>query len=237
MFERFKKDKDRTKVEARTKAEAKGNVINVPTSWSEISLETMDKIAEISNNKNYTDEQRETEFIKLLTCLSDNDIDNMNIVDYQKILGSLKFLNQPISKVLPSSSITLNDKLYNVLLYPSRMTAAQFLDYKTIMASDMKHKTARLIACFVVPEGSNYADETYNPDDVVNDIYKYMSIEYAYGLTFFFESQYKAFATGILAYSIREIKKDKTLPQEMKSQVLKKLEEVKAIMKNGGSTE
>ena len=235
MFERFRIAKARTKVKAKTKVKA--NIINVPTSWSEISLETMDKIAEISNNKLYTDEQRETEFIKLLTGLSDNDIDNMNIVDYQKILGSLKFLNQPISKVLPSSSIILNDKLYDVLLYPSRMTAAQFLDYKSIMASDMKHKTARLIACFVVPEGSEYADESYNPDDVVNDIYKYMSIEYAYGLTFFFESQYKAFATGILAYSIREIKKDKTLPQEMKNQVLKKLQEVKAIMKNGGSTE
>ena len=229
MFERFKKD--------RTKVKDKANVINVPTSWSEISLEVMDKIAEISNNKNYTDEQRETEFIKLLTGLTDTDIDNMNIVDYQKILGSLKFLNQPISKVLPSSSIILNGKTYNVLLYPSRMTAAQFLDYKTIMSSDMKHKTARLIACFVVPEGSEYADESYNHDDVVNDIYKYMSIEYAYGLTFFFESQYKAFATGILAYSIREIKKDKELPQEMKNQVLKKLQEVKAIMKNGGSTE
>ena len=64
-----------------------------------------------------------------------------------------------------------------------------------------------------------------------------MSIEYAYGLTFFFEIQYRAFATGILAYSIQEIKKDKEMPQEMKSQVLKKLQEVKAIMKNGGFTE
>lgn len=226
MFERFRKPKSKT-----------GKIINVPTSWSEISLETMDNIAEISNNSIYTDEQRETEFIKLLTGITDDDIDNMNIVDYQKILNSLKFLNQPISKVLPKDSITLNNKTYSVLLYPSRMTAAQFLDYKTIMASDMNHKTARLIACFVVPEGAKYADDSYNPDDVVNDIYKYMSIEYAYGLTFFFESQYKAFATGILAYSIQEIKKDKEMPQEMKNQVLKKLQEVKAIMKNGGLTE
>ena len=226
MFERFRKPKSKT-----------GKIINVPTSWSEISLETMDKIAEISNNSIYTDEQRETEFIKLLTGLTDDEIDNMNIVDYQKILNSLKFLNQPISKVLPQASIKLNNKTYSVLLYPSRMTAAQFLDYKTIMASDMNHKTARLISCFVVPKGAKYADDTYNPDDVVNDIYKYMSIEYAYGLTFFFESQYKAFATGILAYSIKEIKKDKEMPQEMKNQVLKKLQEVKAIMKNGGLTE
>lgn len=226
MFERFKKPKSKT-----------GKIINVPTSWSEISLETMDKIAEISNNSSYTDEQRETDIIKLLTGITDDEIDNMNIVDYQKILNSLKFLNQPISKVLPKDSIELNNKTYNVLLYPSRMTAAQFLDYKTIMASDMNHKTARLIACFVVPKGAQYADDSYNPDDVVNDIYKYMSIEYAYGLTFFFESQYKAFATGILAYSIQEIKKDKEMPQEMKSQVLKKLQEVKAIMKNGGFTE
>lgn len=226
MFERFRKPKSKT-----------GKIINVPTRWAEISLETMDKIAEISNNSIYTDEQRETEFIKLLTDLTDDDIDNMNIVDYQKILNSLKFLNQPISKVLPKDSITLNNKTYNVLLYPSRMTAAQFLDYKTIMASDMNHKTARLIACFVVPEGAKYADDSYNPDDVVNDIYKYMSIEYAYGLTFFFESQYKAFATGILAYSIQEIKKDKEIPQEMKNTVLQKLQEVKAIMKNGGFTE
>ena len=226
MFERFKKPKSKT-----------GKIINVPTSWSEISLEVMDKIAEISNNNSYTDEQRETDIIKLLTGITDDEIDNMNIVDYQKILNSLKFLNQPISKVLPQASIELNNKTYSVLLYPSRMTAAQFLDYKTIMASDMNHKTARLIACFVVPEGSKYADDSYNPDDVVNDIYKYMSIEYAYGLTFFFEIQYRAFATGILAYSIQEIKKDKEMPQEMKSQVLKKLQEVKAIMKNGGFTE
>ena len=226
MFERFRKPKSKT-----------GKIINVPTSWSEISLEMMDKIVEISNNSTYTDEQRETEIIKLLTGITDDEIDNMNIVDYQKIINSLKFLNQPISKVLPKDSIELNNKTYSVLLYPSRMTAAQFLDYKTIMASDMNHKTARLIACFVVPKGAKYADDTYNPDDVVNDIYKYMSIEYAYGLTFFFESQYKAFATGILAYSIQEIKKDKEMPQEMKSQVLKKLQEVKAIMKNGGFTE
>ena len=226
MFERFRKPKSKT-----------GKIINVPTSWSEISLETMDKIAEISNNSIYTDEQRETEFIKLLTGLTDDEIDNMNIVDYQKILNSLKFLNQPISKVLPKDSITLNNKTYNVLLYPSRMTAAQFLDYKTIMTSDMTQKTARLIACFVVPKGAQSADDSYNPDDVVNAIYKYMSIEYAYGLTFFFESQYKAFATGILAYSIQEIKKDKEMPQDMKNQVLKKLQEVKAIMKNGGLTE
>ena len=226
MFERFKKPKSKT-----------GKIINVPTSWSEISLETMDKIAEISNNSSYTDEQRETEFIKLLTGITDDDIDNMNIVDYQKILNSLNFLNQPISKVLPKDSIKLNNKTYSVLLYPSRMTAAQFLDYKTIVASDMNHKTARLISCFVVPKGAKYADDSYNPDDVVNDIYKYMSIEYAYGLTFFFEIQYRAFATGILAYSIQEIKKDKEMPQEMKSQVLKKLQEVKAIMKNGGFTE
>ena len=226
MFERFKKPKSKT-----------GKIINVPTSWSEISLEVMDKIAEISNNSSYTDEQRETDIIKLLTGITDDEIDNMNIVDYQKILNSLKFLNQPISKVLPKDSIELNNKTYSVLLYPSRMTAAQFLDYKTIMASDMNLKTARLIACFVVPKGAKYADDSYNPDDVVNDIYKYMSIEYAYGLTFFFESQYKAFATGILAYSIQEIKKDKEMPQEMKSQVLKKLQEVKAIMKNGGFTE
>ena len=226
MFERYKKPKSKT-----------GKIINVPTSWSEISLEVMDKIAEISNNSTYTDEQRETDIIKLLTGITDDEIDNMNIVDYQKILNSLKFLNQPISKVLPKDSIELNNKTYSVLLYPSRMTAAQFLDYKTIMASDMNHKTARLIACFVVPEGSKYADDSYNPDDVVNDIYKYMSIEYAYGLTFFFEIQYRAFATGILAYSIQEIKKDKEMPQEMKSQVLKKLQEVKAIMKNGGFTE
>ena len=226
MFERFRKPKSKT-----------GKIINVPTSWSEISLEIMDKIAKISNNSIYTDEQRETGFIKLLTGITDDEIDNMNIVDYQKILNSLKFLNQPISKVLPKDSITLNNKTYSVLLYPSRMTAAQFLDYKTIMASDMNHKTARLIACFVVPKGAKYADESYNPDDVVNDIYKYMSIEYAYGLTFFFESQYKAFATGILAYSIQEIKKDKEMPQEMKNTVLKKLQEVKAIMKNGGLTE
>ena len=226
MFERFKKPKSKT-----------GKIINVPTSWSEISLEVMDKIAEISNNNSYTDEQRETDIIKLLTGITDDEIDNMNIVDYQKILNSLKFLNQPISKVLPKDSITLNNKTYSVLLYPSRMTAAQFLDYKTIMASDMNHKTARLIACFVVPKGAKYADDSYNPDDVVNDIYKYMSIEYAYGLTFFFVIQYRAFATGILAYSIQEIKKDKEMPQEMKSQVLKKLQEVKAIMKNGGFTE
>jgi hypothetical protein len=226
MFERFKKPKVRA-----------DKTINIPTSWSEISLETMDKIAEISNNSIYTDEQRETELIMLLTGLTSEEIDNMNIVSYQKILGSLKFLNQPISKVLPKDSITLNNKTYDVLLYPSRMTAAQFLDYKTIMGTDMTHKTARLIACFVVPKGAQYADDSYNPDDVVNDIYKHMNIEYAYGLTFFFESQYRAFATGILAYSIREIKKDKELPQEMKNQVLKKLQEVKAIMKDGGSTE
>ena len=134
--------------------------INLPQSWSEISLATFDKICHIpEDTKDYS-----REVLKTVLNLTDKEIDLIPMIDYLDLINRLSWMNEypPVNKI-PKDKIVLNDKSYNVLLFPNRMTAAQFIDYRFILINDdSKLKQAKLLSVFIVPEGCKYNDGTYD---------------------------------------------------------------------------
>ena len=208
--------------------------IEVPTSWNEVTLKQFDKILEISNNKDLTIAERE---IRLIATLTNTDISVIQYLDapsFQNISNKLSFLNTKPEKRVPVDSFVLNGKDYHADLTPVNWTAGQFLDYKVLAGEDIDKKAARLIACFVYPEGAAYNDGSYDVEDVVNDINDYMTVSEVTGFTDFFMLQYTAYAKALLAYSERKIKRSKAISKQDKKKILEQMSKSKDLIKSFG---
>ena len=208
--------------------------IRVPTSWNEVTLKQFDKIIEISNNEDLTTAERE---IRLIATLTDTDISVIRYRDapsFQNISNKLSFLNTKPEKRVPVDSFVLNGKDYHADLAPASWTAGQFLDYKVLAGEDIDKKAARLIACFVYPEGAAYNDGSYDIEDVVNDINQHMSVMEVTGFTDFFMLQFTAYAKALLAYSERKIKRSKEISKQDKKKILEQMRKNKDLIKNFG---
>ena len=208
--------------------------IEVPTSWNEVKLKQFDKILEIRNNKDLTIAERE---IRLIATLTNTDISVIQYLDapsFQNISNKLSFLNTKPEKKVPVDSFVLNGKDYHADLTPVNWTAGQFLDYKVLAGEDIDKKAARLIACFVYPEGAAYNDGSYDVEDVVNDINEYMTVSEVTGFTDFFMLQYTAYAKALLAYSERKIKRSKAISKQDKKKILEQMNKSKDLIKSFG---
>ena len=208
--------------------------IEVPTSWNEVTLKQFDKILEISNNKDLTIAEREIRLIATLTNTEISVIQNLDAPSFQNISNKLSFLNTKPEKRVPVDSFVLNGKDYHADLAPVNWTAGQFLDYKVLAGEDIDKKAARLIACFVYPEGAAYNDGSYDVEDVVNDINDYMTVSEVTGFTDFFMLQYVAYAKALLAYSERKIKRSKAISKQDKKKILEQMNKSKDLIKSFG---
>ena len=208
--------------------------IEVPTSWNEVTLKQFDKILEISNNKDLTIAEREIRLIATLTNTDISVIQNLDAPSFQNISNNLSFLNTKPEKRVPVDSFVLNGKDYHADLAPVNWTAGQFLDYKVLAGEDIDKKAARLIACFVYPEGAAYNDGSYDVEDVVNDINDYMTVSEVTGFTDFFMLQYVAYAKALLAYSERKIKRSKAISKQDKKKILEQMNKSKDLIKSFG---
>lgn len=208
--------------------------INLPQSWSEISLATFDKICHIpADTKDYS-----REVLKTVLNLTDQEVDLIPMIDYLDLINRLSWMNEypPVNKI-PKNKIVLNGKSYNVLLFPNRMTAAQFIDYRFILINDdSKLKQAKLLSVFIVPEGCKYNDGTYDFDEVSQIVNDYLNIEYALGLSYFFVMVSAVFLQASLECSAQEMKhlmkgeKDKTIKENLRK-TLRGMKQIKNDLK------
>ena len=114
------------------------------------------------------------------------------------------------------------------------MTAGQFLDFKSLISADnIDKRLARLMLCFMIPEGHKYNDG-YDTEEMLDVIYKNMTVVEVTAYSNFFTLQLKAYADATLEYSVKQIKKDKKLTMEQKKFLIARIKEVKDIIKNGG---
>ena len=208
--------------------------IKVPSQWSEISLKQFEELVDISNDAELTDVERETYIISSLCNLSYNDVMNLDIESYGKILKALEFMNAPVEKKMPDNHVTLNGNEYIIELVPKNFTAAQFLDFKVIANKpELDKHTARMCACFIIPKGHKYNDG-YDNELVVNDIYEYMSIEHVLAVTNFFFLQYKACAESLIRYSARQMKKSKLMSKTEKKKLSNELATARRLIQHIG---
>ena len=190
--------------------------INVPSSWDEVTLEMFDVItAEESNPYEKT-----VSILEILTGLPKDEVRNLPAVVLENagINQKLSFMMKEPRKKMPVEKLTLNGKRYDMSLYPAKWTAAQYLDYNAVLGGGPQKKMAKLVACFMVPEGKKYG-EGYDFDRLVDEIYEHMPITVAMGYASFFQLQLTSFVKALSAYTE---KKKKRLTRRRASRLLKR---------------
>lgn len=204
--------------------------IKIASSWDEVTLEQFDKIQQIKN----IDEFTTADILSVLTNIEAEELLLLDVADYSALVDKIKFLNEHPRKCIPESKIKIGDITFNVTLSALKMTAGQFLDFKSLISADnIDKRLARLMLCFMIPEGHKYNDG-YDTEEMLDVIYKNMTVVEVTAYSNFFTLQLKAYADATLEYSVKQIKKDKKLTMEQKKFLIARIKEVKDIIKNGG---
>lgn len=175
-------------------------------SWDEISLSKYNDIKEILND-NSTEELEK--YLQLLSVLSDSDIDeiyNLLLPEVQKLISELKFINTMPKKRIPSVNYVINCKKYVLVTDMKKVITAQYIDYQNYLKmTDNPKQMAMLMSCFLLPEGKKYGD--YDAEEVIDDIYNYLSIVEVSSVCFFFQLLYQSLTKAILSYQVKKLKK------------------------------
>lgn len=204
--------------------------IEIATSWDDVTLEQLDRIEKVDTNDPFAG----AEIISILSNVPIDDVLAFDLDTFTTLYNKTLFIKDTPRKCIPEAKLKVGDIVYNVTMNAQNMTAGQFLDYKSIMNMvDIDKKLARLMLCFMTPEGHEYNDG-YDIDMHLNNIYKNMTVVEVTAYSNFFMIVFRAYSKAMLKYSIRKLKKDKSIPQETKKFLIERLKEVIALTENGG---
>lgn len=202
--------------------------VSIPDSWDDISVRIFTEMAAMKGNPF----ENMIKVISLLTGIEESEVKSWPVValETSDIKQKMAFLAKEPVKRLPSEKLVLNSRRYRVNLYPATWTAAQYLDYSTVLSDESDKRIARLIACFCVPEGKKYGED-YDFEQVVEDINDFMPITVALGYTSFFQLLLESYTKAIQRYTLK--KKNGKLTQRQARRLMKK--GLKADSTQGGT--
>lgn len=178
--------------------------IKIPTSWDEVTLRMFDEISAADGNPI----DKTVTILQTLTGIDRKTLNGLpaTFLETSGVMEGLSFLQHEPKKRVPAEKLTLNNKRYTVGLYPQKWTAAQYLDYTTVLQQGDNKKLARIVACFCVPEGKKYG-EGYDFEQLVDELYDNMSITLALGYSGFFHLLLTSFEKALSAYTERKKRK------------------------------
>lgn len=179
--------------------------LSIPTSWREVSVAKFNELATISNDNPF---ESTVKILSILSEVPEDEIRGLSATALEDagLNSKLAFLSKNPIPDVPTSKMLLDGKYYNLSLYPQKWTAGQYLDYTAVLQMPDNKKIAKLIACFMVPEGKEYGKD-YDFDEIVDTINDKMPITTAIGYANFFALQLKSFGKALEDFSARKKKK------------------------------
>ena len=176
--------------------------------------------------------------VRILSILSDrteDDILKMGLDEYHRMVGGTEFLlNKPnVSSNIPHK-LVIDGRKYRVCKNVPELNVAQYIDYNNLTRMENKQTMLPyILACFIVPEGSRYGDDSYKVDEVAAAISEHMSIETALGIAFFFHKRYRRLIEGTLTYldwMIRRMRRKKGMDRKMMETVESQIQILRALV-------
>lgn len=160
--------------------------------------------------------------IKILSALSDyseEELMDMPMDEFQSLMAKTSFLNTPMQKLdwkHLGKTITINGKKYNIIKDARKMTAGQYIDYKSYMkdADKFIEMLPYILTVFIIPEGCKYNDG-YDIEDLAKELNDNLDLKTALSITDFFQHQSKLSMLTSLRYlkwmTKRMMKKEKNM--------------------------
>lgn len=184
---------------------------------------TLRKFKEFNELASEYDEQDVLDFqVKLISLLADmdeQDVLDLPVNKYSEYVNKLAFLYEtPKAKENVPKYIILNNKKYNILKDPSKMTAGQYIDFSTYMENDMPLEY--ILSTILIPDSQLYGK--YDVEEVIEEL-RDLDVQSALNISFFLQREWvKCTRTTLfsLGWTIRKAAKKAPTPLKKK---LKKL--------------
>lgn len=191
--------------------------INVKSSWDSVTWAEY-KLMVNDMAKENDAKRREMILLSRMTDLTEEEIRGLDAVSLASIYDCLSFLSEEVPAYMPDEEKEICGKKYVFTINPVAMSAAQFFDYKNILAENgAEDKEIRLIACMCHPEGCEYG-EGYDYDALTDTLKKNLSVREVTSYSNFFMIAFRAYAGATLRYLEKKLKR-----MERKSRLMSKL--------------
>lgn len=165
--------------------------MNIPKSWSEVTIKQFLDTYSISTSKVITDPlERSLHTISAMAGITYKEVEALPITKIHEYNAQLSFLSELPSERLPLS-FTLDGTKYKAMIFHNEMTAAQFIDYCSVCKAtgeDLIYSMHKLLACFCVPRTRRLPAE-YKYDGYTEQaeiFYNKMPVSMAYPFYVFF---------------------------------------------------
>lgn len=211
--------------------------VQIADRWEDVSLRQYDALMALDPNQ--PNEDYVIAMVDILSNLSRDEILALPYAEFVKISERLSFMKTPPATHVPKSRLIVGGKPMTVTTTVGNILAAQFIDYKSIMAAkDIDMRLARLCSCFVFPVDCKYGTD-YDTEKHVAFLYDNLGVVEALSLANFFMIQYKAYTESSLRSLRWMLKNTKATTQEQREKIretLDRLEEARRAVSvlNGG---
>ena len=211
--------------------------VQIADRWEDVSLRQYEAIMALDpsqGNEDFT-----IALIEILSNLSRDEILALPYAEFVKLSGRLAFLNTQPATHVPKSHIVVGGKRMTVTTTVGNILAAQFIDYKSIMAAkDIDMRLARLCSCFVFPADCEYG-KGYDMEEHLQFLHDNLGVVEALSLANFFMIQSRGYIDSTLRSLRRMLKKTKATTEEQRAKIqetLAALEEARRAVSvlNGG---
>ena len=201
-----------------------------PFSWDNISINKYYEIYDILFDETPEEGEinKQVRLVSVITGKSEEEIWNMPLTESTALISKLIFLNKFDIKSRSFSTITINDKEYDVQADASKMTTSQFVDYQMFTKLPFRDAIDKLLSIFVIPKGHLYNDG-YDIVALQRDFRENMPFKLAQEILGFILSKYRTSLESSLTYLENQIKKMKNRGQDT-TETQEKIQEVKNLL-------
>lgn len=195
--------------------------------WSDITIEQFNNIERIFKENGDKSTKPLIEYF-----FNIEDANKIPIIEFNKYLSELSFLNDTIEKEKTiSKKYIINNKKYELKWDLMEFTTAQYIDFMNYV-SDGKGFEYTLSTLFI-PKGKKY-NEGYNMEETINDI-KTLSITTAYSIYNYFFQLFPRFIKTFHYYLMKDMKKAKKMAKKMENKevaekIMKMIEQLEKMI-------
>lgn len=152
--------------------------------WNNITIKKWYAIKDILMDESLDDIDKNVNILALVYDITEDEAYNMPIVEFTEKAKAIEWLRTPPEPQMVSDKYRINGVTYRLVMNPGEITTAQYIDFKNLYPTRDEH-LAEILAIFLIPEGKDYNTD-YDITQVEKDIYEYLPITYAQGMSAFF---------------------------------------------------
>tara|TARA_R100000781_G_scaffold114407_1_gene85126 strand:- start:2617 stop:3243 length:627 start_codon:yes stop_codon:yes gene_type:complete len=198
--------------------------VNIPTSWSDITIGMYQDFVKIQKTKYSKEEEKAIDLVCKMTKLEAEKLSRFKYKDLKYLVDKLKkLMDSEIDSETLVKKVEFNNTKYGLIPNFSNISLGEFVDIENNCKDSYSnlHKIMSVMYRPIVKEkGDRYSIEEYNPDEYKEDLFKDFPIVVSVSALSFFFRLGKILKLALLKYSEKE--------------VTKKIARLKRLVKNGG---